>query len=96
MKQKLLTANGLNKDVSCVRPATVATAAEYAGSLNTLRQIALDRDLGIPIHLTIDQEGSVSDDLQSGQRLFPHPMGLAAANDPELAYRVALSIGKRS
>ena len=87
--------SGNNKDYAYVRSCVSSTAEEYAETLNNLRKMSLERDLGIPIHFTIDQEGSASDDILSGQRLFPHPMGLVTTGDPELAYKVALSIGKQ-
>ncbi len=72
------------------------TPEEYAGTLNRLRDYALDRKLGIPLHFTIDQEGNGSDDLLSGMRFFPQAMGYAASGDPDLAYRAALCIGKQA
>ena len=82
---------GKNRDYSSKTPI-VSTPAEYAHTLNTLRALAMEKNSGIPIHYTIDQEGSASDDLLCGQRLFPHPMGLAASGDPGLAYRAAKAI----
>ncbi len=87
---------GLNRDFSTMRPSPHCTAAEYACVLNRLRDHAQDRPGAVPLHFTIDQEGSASDDLLCGQRLFPHPMGLAAADDPSLAFRVAYSIGQQA
>ncbi len=84
---------GLNKDYSYPKAPPRATAGEYAAMLNTLRRISLERQLGIPVHFTIDQEGSGSDDMLGGQRLFPHPMGISSSGDPSLAYRVAKAIG---
>ncbi|MDD3334067.1 MAG: glycoside hydrolase family 3 protein [Eubacteriales bacterium] len=82
---------GKNRDC-CTRVPIVSTAREYAGVLNDLRSIAMNAPHPVPLHFTIDQEGSASDDLLSGQRLFPHPMGLLATGDPALAYRVGKSI----
>ncbi len=87
---------GINRDPAFAKPAPVATASEYAAQLAKLRQVSLERELGIPIHYTIDQEGSGSDDMLGGTRLFPHPMGLAASGEPELAYRVAKAIGAQA
>jgi beta-N-acetylhexosaminidase len=87
---------GLNRDCAYPGNPTRATAQEFAQILNKLRQISLDRKLGIPIHFTVDQEGSGSDDLLGGQRLFPHPMGLAASGDPKMAYKVGLAIAKQA
>lgn len=72
-----------------------STPQEYAAALNTLRDIAMDRDAAIPLHATFDQEGEGADFLFH-QRLFPFPMGLRNSGDPELAYRVARAIGAQT
>jgi len=87
---------GLNRDFSFTSPCTHCTPPQYAETLNRLRDFALDRPGGIPLHFTIDQEGSGSDDLICGQKLFPHPMGIAGSGDEQLAYRVALAVGKQA
>lgn len=87
---------GTNRDFANPKQCISCTPTEYATVLNQMRDYALDRELGIPLHLTIDQEGNGSDDLIIGQRLFPHPMGLRASGEPELAYRVAKAIGKQA
>ncbi len=87
---------GLNKDYSYPKAPPRATAGEYAAVLNKLRRISLERELGVPVHFTIDQEGSGSDDMLGGQRLFPHPMGISSSGDPSLAYRVAKAIGMQA
>ncbi|MFP3938070.1 MAG: glycoside hydrolase family 3 N-terminal domain-containing protein [Phycisphaerae bacterium] len=87
---------GLNRDFSTMQPSPHCTAEQYAGVLNRLRDHAMDRPGAVPLHFTIDQEGSASDDLLCGQRLFPHPMGLAASGDPALSFRVAYSIGQQA
>jgi beta-N-acetylhexosaminidase len=63
--------------------------------LNRLRALSRERELGIPVHFAVDQEGSACDDMLAGQRLFPHPRGIAESNDPALAYRVALQTGRQ-
>ncbi len=95
MKQSMHAPKGLNRDFSLIKHTTVANAAEYAEILNEVRKIAFEFN-GIPIHYTIDMEGNGSDDLLGGQRLFPHPMGIAATGDPEIAYKTGLSIGKQA
>lgn len=87
---------GRNRDFSFSAPCTHCTARQYAEVLNRLRGLALDRPGSVPLHFTIDQEGSGSDDLICGQKLFPHPMGITAAGDETLAYRVALAIGAQA
>jgi beta-N-acetylhexosaminidase len=86
---------GPHRDYSDFKAATSATAGEYAQVLNRLRALSQERDLGIPIHFAVDQEGSACDDMLGGQRLFPHPKGIAESNDPALAYRVALQAGRQ-
>jgi beta-N-acetylhexosaminidase len=87
---------GLNRDFSVMKPASYCTLPQYAETLNRLRDIALERPLGIPIHFTVDQEGSGSDDLVFDTKLFPHPMGLAATGDPKMAYLAARHIGRQA
>ncbi|UCD37139.1 MAG: glycoside hydrolase family 3 protein [Fidelibacterota bacterium] len=88
--------SGINRDYADPSQCVACTPQEYSAVLNQLRDYALERELGIPIHFTIDQEGNGSDDLINGQRLFPNPMGLTASGEPELAYRVAVAIGKQA
>ncbi|MCL2759248.1 MAG: hypothetical protein FWD22_03465 [Treponema sp.] len=94
-RRSIIRSTGKNRDYSLIDKCTSATAGEYAGVLNKLRTIALDRDLGIPLHFTVDQEGNGNDDMLFGQRLFPGPMGLASSGDTGLVYRTALAIGKQ-
>lgn len=89
--KSLYYASGLSRDCSSRIPVS-CTPAEYAATLNELREMALCEKGAAPLHFTIDQEGSASDDLVSGQRLFPHPMGITATNDPELGYRIGKAI----
>lgn len=78
------------------RPADLdriaCTAKEFAETLNTLRDLALERPGAVPLHMAFDQEGEGAD-LLFEQRLFPHPLGQAAADDPELVERVTYAIG---
>lgn len=67
----------------------------FASALNELRDMAMNRPGGVPIHTAFDQEGEGADFLFQ-QRLFPHPMGFRVAQDPTLAYRVALAVGKQA
>lgn len=81
------------------RPATMpriaCTAEEFARTLNTLREMAMDRSGSIPLHTAFDQEGEGADFLFE-QRFFPFPMGQAASGDPDLAYRIALALGRQT
>ena len=94
-QRSIIKPYGKNRDYSLIDKCTSATAGEYAGILNKLRTLAMERDLNIPIHFTVDQEGNGNDDMLYGQRLFPGPMGLTSSGDTDLVYRTALAIGKQ-
>jgi beta-N-acetylhexosaminidase len=70
------------------------SAEQYAERLNRLQEIASGRNPGIPLHISIDQEGDVSRDFSfDGINLFPSVMGLTATGDPELVYEAGKAIG---
>lgn len=94
--RSLVYPHGKHIDYADPSRCTSSTPNEYAEVLNRLRDFALERELGIPIHYTIDQEGNGSDDLINGQKLFPSQMGLAATGNTEIAYKVAKAIGMQS
>ena len=74
-------------------PLTV-TATEYARRLNRLKEIAMNRPSGVPLHVTTDFEGGYSHDFSfDGINIFPANMGLRAAGGPDLAYQVGRAIG---
>ncbi len=75
-------------------PAPWLSPAEFAAMLNELRSLASQRDPAIPLHMVIDQEGDTSRDYARGGVVqFPSAMGLAASEDPGLAYEVAKALG---
>ncbi len=66
------------------------TPEELTEALNTLQEIAMNRDSGIPLHVTIDMEGDFKNDYSAGRVLqFPPPMGITAIGDVDLAYKLA-------
>lgn len=72
------------------------TPEEYTDRLNQLQKIAMNRPSGIPLHMTIDFEGDFKNDYMSGGiRQFPGPMGMAAIGDPDLTYKIGLTIAKQ-
>lgn len=72
------------------------TPEQFAGMLNELRDLAAQRDLAIPLHMVIDQEGDTSKDYaQGGVVQFPSNMGLVSSKSPELAYNVAQCIARQ-
>lgn len=81
------------------RPASLdritCTASEFAATLNELRDLALDRPGGVPLHMAFDQEGEGADFLFE-QRLFPHPLGQAASGDEDLVFRITRAIGAQA
>jgi len=86
---------GSSRDFSDNHRGIAATPQQYAETLNTLRQIALERPSGVPIHCACDQEGNAVDDMVLGQRFFPHPMGLAATGDTALVERCTQAIAEQ-
>ena len=76
--------------------SAVCAPEQYASTLNTLRNVAMERPLGIPIHTVLDQEGNGSENYAlNNTRLFPCPMGLAATGDPDLVYRAGDAIARQ-
>jgi beta-N-acetylhexosaminidase len=72
------------------------TPEELTEALNFLQQIAMNRESGIPLHVTIDMEGDFKNDYSSGRVLqFPPPMGITAIGDVDLAYKIANLMGRQ-
>ncbi|MEJ2664831.1 MAG: glycoside hydrolase family 3 N-terminal domain-containing protein [Spirochaetia bacterium] len=72
------------------------TPEELTEALNKLQEIAMSRNSGIPLHITIDMEGDFKNDYTAGRVLqFPPPMGLTAIGDVDLAYKVANLMGRQ-
>jgi len=87
---------GTVKDFVPHFPAPRVTNAEYCEFLNTLKQAALNNGLGLPLHITFDQEGDSSADyFMGGVQYFPNPMGLAKSGKPLLARQTAWAVGRQ-
>ncbi len=72
------------------------TPEELTEALNELQKIAMERNSGIPLHVTIDMEGDFKNDYTAGRVLqFPPPMGITAIGDTDLAYKVANLMGRQ-
>lgn len=72
------------------------TPEELTEALNKLQEIAMNRDSGIPLHITIDMEGDFKNDYSAGRVLqFPPPMGITAIGDVDLAYKIANLMGRQ-
>lgn len=72
------------------------TPEDYTKDLNALQNIAMNRRLAIPLHMTIDFEGDFKNDYMAGGiRQFPPPMGMAAISDPEMTYKINNTIAKQ-
>jgi len=66
---------------------------EYAERLNRLQQAACASNAGIPLHVSIDQEGDLSRDFSfGGINLFPSVMGLTATGDLKLVYQACRAV----
>ncbi len=77
-------------------PGVFVSPEQYAERLNMLQQIACSRDPGIPLHISIDQEGDISRDFSfAGINLFPSAMGLTAAGDPKIAYQACKAVAQQ-
>lgn len=87
---------GTVKDFVPGFPAPRVTNAEYCEFLNTLKQAALDNGLGLPLHITFDQEGDTSADyFMGGVQFFPNPKGIAKSGDPMMARKAAWAVGRQ-
>ncbi|MBD3419779.1 MAG: hypothetical protein GF398_06660 [Chitinivibrionales bacterium] len=72
------------------------TASEYARRLNRLKEIAMNRPSGAPLHICTDFEGDFSHDFAfDGMNLYPPAMGLKATGSAQTAYDVGYAIGKQ-
>lgn len=73
--------------------AFFVSAEQYAGQLNRLQEVACARPNGVPLHISIDQEGDVSRDFSfDGINLFPSAMGLTSTGDPQIAYEACKAV----
>ena len=73
--------------------AVYVSPEEYAERLNQLQLLATVRVPGIPLHISIDQEGDISHDFSfGGINLFPSAMGLTSTGDPALAYKACRAV----
>ena len=72
------------------------TPEELTEALNKLQKIAMNRNSGIPLHITIDMEGDFKNDYSAGRVLqFIPPMGITAIGDVDLAYKIANLMGRQ-
>ncbi|MBI5725470.1 MAG: hypothetical protein HZA50_16050 [Planctomycetes bacterium] len=77
-------------------PCYSIPSGEYAARLNRLKDIAMNRPCGVPLHVATDFEGDFSHDMHyNGVNLFPSNMGLAAGGGPELAYKVGKALARQ-
>ncbi len=87
---------GTIKDFLADIPVPHFTNEEFCTYINTLKQAALDRESGIPLHFTFDFEGDVSADYyRGGVKFFPSCMGIANSGDKKMAHDVAWAVGKQ-
>jgi beta-N-acetylhexosaminidase len=87
---------GACKDFSYNSPAPRCTPEEYASILNRFKEIAMNRKNPAPLHITLDQEGAGYENFTCGNpRVFPTPMGMAAAGDEDLMFKAAHVMGRQ-
>ena len=73
--------------------APACTASQYKAVLAELQECARNRELGIPLHFSFDQEGGSSANFFfGGVNLFTKPMGICAMDDPKMAYKIAKAV----
>ena len=78
------------------RLAPYYTPGQYAEVLNELQSIAASRPLGLPLHMSTDQEGDLSADiLHGGINFFPSQMGLAATGSPALVQKAVCAMNRQ-
>lgn len=87
---------GTVKDFIPGIPIPHCTNEEYCAFLNRLKRESLENGSGIPLHITLDMEGDLSNDYQRGGiHYFPSCMGLARTGDPGLVRDVAWAIARQ-
>ena len=78
-------------------PAPYVTASQYKDIIAELQEVAAQRDLNIPLHLSYDSEGGGAENHTIGKYIrWQSQMGLRAADDPEFAYKTAYLAGKQA
>ncbi len=86
---------GTVKDFVPGLPVQYCTNEEYCAFLNTMKKAALNNDLGIPVHITMDMEGDASADYpRDGIRFFPSCGGIGRTGDTKLAHDVAWAVAR--
>jgi beta-N-acetylhexosaminidase len=78
-------------------PAPAVSAQEYKATLDRLQKVARNRQNGIPLHFSFDQEGdgTEANNVFPYVKIFPKSMGIRATDDRRLAYEVALATGRQ-
>lgn len=90
---------GAREAVSDLKVGGIIYFARNTGSVSETAEVsaALQRmasdSSGIPLLISVDQEGGVVSRLTEGMPLMPGPMSLGAVGDPELAFEVSRAIG---
>lgn len=73
--------------------SNVGNPEQVTGLTNSFQQAIVDAG-GIPLFIATDQEGGIIARLKVGFTVWPVPMLLTAADDPELAYRVGQAMAR--
>lgn len=76
--------------------APYLTPEQYAGLIDRFQKMAKKLNRGIPLHISVDQEGDMSADIvKAGVALFGSQMGMAATRKPALVTQAAAMIAKQ-
>lgn len=84
--------NTIDRSSNMNTKRVACTSKEYAQTLNTYRERAMQKKGAVGLHFTYDQEGEGAD-LLFEKRLFPYPMGLTATGDLDLTERACYCAG---
>ncbi len=74
-------------------PENIRTPQDVTRLNNVYQQTIIDSG-GLPLFISVDQEGGTIAHLREGFTTFPVPMLLTASGDTELAYRVGQAMGE--
>lgn len=83
-----------NASVVVGKPNKYFSPSEMAEFLNSVQKLSVDAT-GIPLFISVDQEGSIRNDInRAGAFAYSGHMSFGAANDPELTYEISKATAK--
>lgn len=72
----------------------VKSAEQLADLSQQLQNLAKESSAGLPLFISIDQEGGIVSRMPNTATVFPGNMALGAVNDPDLVYEMARVVAK--